>query len=83
MLAQVVEFQPGAALNDAASLHETTGLVYVLEGKLQIEASGMHEVLDVGDCAYMESEMAMSWGASGKHRCRILSVTPAPSRSQL
>jgi len=80
MLAQVVEFQPGSALSDTDTLHETTGLVYVLEGKLQIDAGGMREVLETGDCAYLDSEMAIAWGAAGKHRCRILAVTPLTPR---
>jgi hypothetical protein len=25
----------------------------------------------------MESEMPLAWSAAGKHRCRILAVTPA------
>jgi len=37
----------------------------------------MQEVLDTGDCACMESEMALAWSAAGKHRCRILAVTTA------
>jgi hypothetical protein len=36
----------------------------------------MREVLDEGDCAYLESEMALALSAAGKHRCRILSVSP-------
>jgi len=75
--AQMIEFLPGAAASADESCHESSGLVYVLEGKLQIDAGGMHEVLDAGDCAYMESEMATAWSAVGKHRCRILSVTPS------
>jgi hypothetical protein len=42
----------------------------------------MQEVLEAGDCAYMESEMAMAWSAAGKHRCRILAVMPAPPRTE-
>ena len=28
---------------------------------------GMHEVLEAGDCAYMQSEMALAMSAIGKH----------------
>jgi transcriptional regulator with XRE-family HTH domain len=80
MQAQMIEFQPGAAVCETDALRETTGLVYVLEGRLQIDAGGLHELLDAGDCAYMDSEMAMAWSAAGKHRCRILSVTPLHPR---
>ena len=58
------------------SFHETSGLVYVLEGRLQLDAGGMQEVLEAGDCAYIESEMALAWSAAGKHRCRVLAVLP-------
>jgi hypothetical protein len=36
----------------------------------------MSEVLETGDCAYIESEMTMAFSAAGKHRCRVLAVTP-------
>jgi transcriptional regulator with XRE-family HTH domain len=78
--AQMIEFLPGAAVCETDAVHETTGMVYVLEGRLQIDAGGLHEVLDAGDCAYMDSEMAMAWSAAGKHRCRILAVTPQHPR---
>jgi transcriptional regulator with XRE-family HTH domain len=81
MLAQMVEFQPGAAMAETEVLRESTGLVYVLEGRLQIDAGGVHELLEAGDCAYMESEMSMAWSAAGKHRCRILAVTPLHPRA--
>jgi transcriptional regulator with XRE-family HTH domain len=77
LVAQMIEFLPGGASCAADSCQETSGLVYVLEGKLQIDAGGLHEVLDTGDCAYMESEMAMAWSAVGKHRCRVISISPA------
>ena len=47
-----------------------------LEGRLQLEAGGMQEVLETGDCAYIESEMTISLSTAGKHRCRVLAVTP-------
>ena len=81
LVAQMIEFPPGGVSSISDSNRETAGLVYVLEGKLQLDAGGMHELLDAGDCAYMESEMALAWSAVGKHRCRILSITPAPDSS--
>jgi transcriptional regulator with XRE-family HTH domain len=76
MVAQMIEFPVGGA-SSAADSRRASSLVYVLEGKLQLDAGGLHELLDAGDCAYMESEMALAWSAAGKHRCRILVVTPA------
>jgi transcriptional regulator with XRE-family HTH domain len=75
--ARMIEFLPGGVSIAADAGQESHGLVYVLEGRLQLDAGGMHEVLEAGDCAYMESEMALAMSAAGKHRCRILSVTPS------
>jgi len=85
LLAQMIEFAPGGAScladfraeSSAGEGKKTSGLVYVLEGKLQLDAGGMRELLGEGDCAYLESEMALALSAAGKHRCRILSVAPA------
>jgi transcriptional regulator with XRE-family HTH domain len=82
LMAQMIEFSPGGATSAMESLRETSGLVYVLEGRLQVEAGGMQEVLEAGDCAYMESALALAWSAAGKHRCRILAVTPTVARPQ-
>jgi hypothetical protein len=41
----------------------------------------MHEVLEEGDCAWMESEMALSWTVLGKHRCRVLAVSCGTGRT--
>jgi len=78
MVAQMIEFPVGGASSASDSRRTASSLVYVLEGKLQLDAGGLHETLDAGDCAYMESEMALAWSAVGKHRCRILAVTPTP-----
>ena len=77
IVAQMIEFPAGGVSTGKDPLPEMSGLVYVLEGKLQLDAGGMQEVLEAGDCAYMESEMAMAWSAAGKQRCRVLAVTPA------
>jgi transcriptional regulator with XRE-family HTH domain len=78
LVAQMIELPPGGANAGSDPRRETNALVYVLEGRLQLDAGGMREVLDAGDCAYMESEMPLAWSAAGKHRCRVLAVTPAP-----
>jgi transcriptional regulator with XRE-family HTH domain len=76
LVAQMIEFPAAGVATGRDPLPEMSGLVYVLEGKLQLDAGGMQEVLDAGDCAYMESEMAMAWSAAGKQRCRVLAVMP-------
>ena len=82
LVAQMIEFPAGGASNATDAFYEASGLVYVLEGKLQLDAGGLHESLEAGDCAYLESEMALAWSAAGKHRCRILAVTPATPRAE-
>jgi uncharacterized cupin superfamily protein len=57
-------------------------VVYVLEGRLQLDAGGMQEVLEAGDCACMDTEMAVAWSAADKHRCRILTVLPGVTRAE-
>ena len=80
LTARMVEFAPGVTSGVMEGLPGGSGLVYVLEGRLQLEAGGMHEVLEEGDCAWMESEMALSWSVLGKHRCRVLAVACGPER---
>jgi transcriptional regulator with XRE-family HTH domain len=78
--AQVIEFPAGAGSTTTDGQQTASRLVYVLEGKLELESGGIHELLDTGDCVYIETEMALAWSASGKHRCRILSVSPGDRR---
>jgi len=85
LAAQMIEFPPGGVSCTAGfrgdsrgeARQTTNSLIYVLEGRLQLEAGGMHEALEAGDCVYVESEMAIAMSAAGKHRCRIIAVTPA------
>ena len=82
LVAQMIEFPIGGASSATNACYEASGLVYVLEGKLQLDAGGLHELLEAGDCVYMESEMALAWSAANKHRCRILAVMPAGPRAE-
>jgi transcriptional regulator with XRE-family HTH domain len=82
LVARMIEFPAGGSSSATDALSETCGLVYVLEGKMQLDAGGMSEVLEAGDCAYLESEMSFAWSAAGKHRCRILAVLPASPRPE-
>jgi glyoxylate utilization-related uncharacterized protein len=72
------------AANASSSLEdsgETCGIFHVLEGRMELDAGGMHETLDAGDCAYIESQMPILVRAAGKQSCRILAVTPPHSNS--
>ena len=78
LTAQMVEFPGGGSASTSDCFQETKGLLYVLEGQLQLESGGLHELLDAGDCAYVESDMALAWSSADKNRCRVLAVF-APS----
>jgi len=80
LLAQLVEFPPGGATVAVNAFEETGAVIYVLEGRLRLDAGGTHDVLETGDCACMESEMPLAWGAADKHRCRVLAVLPGAGR---
>jgi len=76
LVAQMIEFPAGGAASASGTFQQTAGLVYVLEGRLQLDVGGLQEMLDAGDCAYVESDMALAWSAAGKQRCRVLAVAP-------
>jgi transcriptional regulator with XRE-family HTH domain len=76
MRAEMVEVTAAAPLALSGGNDETCGLVYVIEGTLEFNAGGVTEALDSGDCAYVESAMALAWTAAGKQRCRVLVVKP-------
>ncbi len=76
LVAQMIEFAAAGAASTLECLQQASGLVYVLEGRFQLDSGGLHELLETGDCAYVESDMAMVWSAAGKHRCRVLAVFP-------
>ncbi len=77
LVAQMIEFTPGAATCSANCFRESSGVIYVLEGRLQLESGGLEEILETGDCACLESDMTLAWSAAGKSRCRILAVLPS------
>ena len=79
LVARMVEYPQGASGTMSEGGQRACSLVYVLEGKLQMDSGGMHEVLETGDCAYVDSDMAIAWGAGGTDRCRVLLVTPGKS----
>jgi quercetin dioxygenase-like cupin family protein len=79
---QMIEFPAGGTTVAVDSFRETCGMVYVLDGRLQLEAGSLSEVLETGDCVYIESEMALAWRAAGKHACRVLAVLPGSARPE-
>jgi transcriptional regulator with XRE-family HTH domain len=78
LVAEMVEI-PASGTDALSDTHhrETCGLVYVIEGSLHLDAGGLHEVLEDGDCIFIESTMPLVWSAGGRQRCRVLAVRPA------
>jgi transcriptional regulator with XRE-family HTH domain len=76
IVAQMIELPIGGTTCTSDCFHQHSGLMYVLEGQLQLDSGALHELLHAGDCAYIESDMALAWSAAGKRRCRVLAVFP-------
>ena len=76
LIARMVELPASVSGMMSEAGRPVCAVVYVLEGKLQLDAGGMHEALDAGDCVYLDSEMAIAWSAAGGERCRVLMITP-------
>ncbi|HXS78357.1 MAG TPA: helix-turn-helix domain-containing protein [Terracidiphilus sp.] len=79
LVARMVELPSGVTGIMSEGGRPVCAVVHVLEGKLQLDAGGMHEGLEEGDCVYIDSEMSMAWSAAGGVRCRVLMVTPGSS----
>ena len=80
LVAQIVEFSPGAPSAGLDAARATAGVVYVLEGRLRLDSGGLQEILDAGDCACVQSELPLAWSAADKHRCRVLAVLAPPAK---
>lgn len=83
LVAQMIEFAPGVATCSADCFRQSSGVIYVLEGRLQLESGGLDEILETGDCACLESDMTLAWSAAGKSRCRILAVLPGKEHAAI
>jgi transcriptional regulator with XRE-family HTH domain len=75
ILARQVDTPPGVVgvLTDVGKAF--IGVIYVLEGILQLDSAGQQDALDAGDCVCLDSEMLITWSAKGTSRCRALVVT--------
>lgn len=81
--AEMIEVPSGASETLAGVYsRETCGLVYVIEGRLQLSAGGLQEVLDTGDAVFVDSRMPLVWSAAGKNPCRVIAVRPTNPHSQ-
>jgi transcriptional regulator with XRE-family HTH domain len=76
LVARMVELPAGISGMISEVGRPICAVVYVLEGSLHLDAGGMHETLETGDCVYLDTEMAIGWSGAGTERCRALMVTP-------
>lgn len=74
--AEMVEVSAAAPLELDGPNEAASAFLYVVEGRLQFNAGSMMEVLEAGDCAYVDTSMPLAWSTMGKPRCRILVVRP-------
>lgn len=73
--AQVIEITPDGGDPFPEAAHTpVSGLVYVVEGILELNAGGLQEKLEAGDCVYVDTQLPLSWNAGGKEPCRLLCV---------
>ena len=81
MEAALIDLEPGSVSAEPELESDRALLVYVLEGTLQMDVGGLRETLESGDCAYLESDLPIAWGAADKDHCRILTVSPTSRES--
>jgi transcriptional regulator with XRE-family HTH domain len=75
--AETIEFEPDGTAYMPGQSGAFCGFLYVVEGRLRMDSSGMVETLETGDSAYIDSQAPMAWSAAGKEHCRVLAVVPA------
>lgn len=75
MVVETLEMPAGAAWTPENGAREACFFAYVLDGMVEMNCGGMGEALAAGDCAYIESQLPVSWTAKQPH-CRVLMVRP-------
>lgn len=81
LITRLLEVIPGGTPCAPLPDEEACAVLYVLEGRLKVETGGVVEILEAGDCAYMETQIALSLCADGDERCRVLTVVPGTPHS--
>lgn len=59
---------------------DVCAFVYVLEGRAHLLTDGMKQILQAGDCVYLETRMPTALHSEEEERCRILLVRPGARR---
>ena len=72
--ASLLEFPPKAMAAASEPGQPLSCLVYVVEGRLNLNIGGDKDVLDAGDCACIDTEMVVDWGSATQNPCQVLMV---------
>lgn len=75
LIAEMIEMSADAAYAPEESGKGGCVFAYVLHGPLEMTSGGVVDTLATGDCAYIETEMHVSWTAKDEH-CKVLVVRP-------
>ena len=81
MIVETLELPAGAAWVPEATPRGTCVFAYILAGAVHTNCGGMEEALTTGDCAYIESQLPISWTAKQEHS-RVLLVRPGAGDPQ-
>lgn len=72
--ASLLEFPPNLRVAASDPGQGVSCLVYVIEGRLELNVGTENEVLEAGDCACIDTDMIVVWGSSSQQLCRVLVV---------
>lgn len=78
LVAEMIELAAGGAYAPEKPGRGGCAFAYVLHGPLEMTSGGVVDTLATGDCAYIETEMHVSWTAKDDH-CKVLVVRPGIS----
>lgn len=72
--ASLLEFPPKLVVAVSGPGRALSCLIYVIEGRFNLDIGGDKEVLDAGDCACIDTDMVVDWGSATEARCQVLFV---------
>lgn len=78
LIVEMIEMAAGSAYFPEETGKGGCAFAYVLHGPLEMTSGGVVDSLETSDCAYIETEMHVSWTAKDDH-CKVLVVRPGRS----
>jgi transcriptional regulator with XRE-family HTH domain len=70
----LLEFPPKVLVAASEPGQGLSCLIYVVEGRLDMNIGGDKDVLDAGDCACIDTDMVIVWGSATEKCCQLLFV---------